>query len=299
MRPLKGTLQRSFGLDGISNLNYAEVIFRPPYTPAEVYAMEASGVAALGFEGVHFSITDHDEYAGNVALLEKQPDLRPRVGIAEELSLRFEGHLFHLGIVGLDQATVGEIHRSIQSAAGEARYDDLFEILHASGCLLILNHPLVHWNGRGIEDIPVGNLLRRYGWAVDAIEFNGMRGVEENAHVLELAREWRKPVVGGGDSHLLVPASALCVSQSSCMRDFIAEVKSGRSVPLIKPDYWAPLGWKLFLRVLCFIAHYRQIAEFRDLPVAEMLNGRRVMLDPIGYASRGLLWLASAIGLAR
>jgi hypothetical protein len=299
MRPLKGTLQRSFGLDGVPNLNYAEMIFHPPYTPEQVYDMEASSVAPLGFQGIHFSITDHDQYVGGAELLGKRPDLKARVAIGEELSLRFEGHLFHLGLVGFPEATVDETHRALQAAASAAQYDELFKLLHASGCLVVLNHPLVHWSGAGPEGIPVGNLMRRYGWAIDAIEFNGMRGAEENSRVLELARTWRKPVVGGGDSHLLVAGGALCVSQSSCMRDFISEVKSGHCVVLVKPDYWAPLGWKLFLRVLFFIAHYRQIAEFRDQAVAEMLKGRRVLLDPAGSASHAFLAFISALGLAR
>jgi hypothetical protein len=126
-----------------------------------------------------------------------------------------------------------------------------------------------------------------------------MRPVEENHKVLDLARNWHKPVVGGGDSHLLVPSSVVCVSQTSSIASFISEVKDGHAVPLIKEDYWAPLGWKLFLRVLCFIAHYRQIASFKDQPVSEMLKDRTVLLDPMGRASRSFLALVSALGLAR
>jgi len=299
MRPLSGTLQRAFGLGGISNLNYGDIVYNPPYTPEDVYRMESLGVAPLGFEDVKFAITDHDEYIGGCRLLEKRPDLEGRVGIGEELSVRFQGHLFHLGLVGLEVNGVDKTHEAIQAAARTGQLDDLFEALGASGCLVILNYPLVHWAGRGVEGIPVADLLGRYGWAIHALEFNGMRPVEENQGVLDLARNWGKPVVGGGDSHLLVPSSVVCVSQASSMADFVAEVKDGHSVPLIKGDYWAPLGWKLFLRVLCFIAHYRQIASYKDQPVSEMLKGRTVLLDPTGHASRGFLALVAALGLAR
>lgn len=299
MRPLSGTLQRAFGLDGIATLNYGDIVYNPPYTPQNLYRMESLGVASLGFDRLQFAITDHDEYIGGFKLLQERPDLQGRVGIGEELSLRFQGHLFHLGLVGLDARDIDETHRTIQAAAREGRFDDLFETLHASGCLVILNHPLVHWGAAGTKGIPVADLLQRYGWAIHALEFNGMRPAEENQGVLDLAREWRKPVVGGGDSHLLVPSSVICVSQACSIADFIAEVKEGLAMPLIKEDYWAPLGWKLFLRVLCFIAHYRQIASFKDQPVAEMLKDRRVLLDPTGHASRGFLALVSALGLAR
>ena len=299
MQPLKGTLQRAFGLDGVPKLNYADVTYNPPYTPEEVYRIESAGVSPLGFRGVHFAITDHDEYAGSLALLRNRPDLGRRIALSEELSVRFKGHLFHLGVSGLQETGIEETHRAMQSAAVGGRHDELFEILHASGALVVLNHPLVPWGPGGVDGIPVADLMARYGWAVHALEFNGMRRPEENLRVLDLARQLGKPVIGGGDSHLLVPSSVVCLTRASCYTDFVAEVKDGHSVPLIKGDYWAPLGWKLFLRVLCFIAHYRQIASFQGQPVAAMLERRKVLLDPTGLASRGFLSLVSALGLAR
>jgi hypothetical protein len=142
-------------------------------------------------------------------------------------------------------------------------------------------------------------LLSRYGWAIHALEVNGMRPREENDRVLELARQWRKPVVGGGDSHLLVASSVLSLSRAGTFKDFIAEVKDGHAVPFVTPDYFAPLKWKLFLRVLFFISRYRQIASYKGQPVAAMLGRRRVLLDPVGSASRAFLALVSALGLER
>src|SRR5580698_6008085 len=59
----------------------------PPYTPENVYQMESSAAAPWGFDGVHFTITDHDEFAGSLALLRGRTDLSSRVAIGEELSL--------------------------------------------------------------------------------------------------------------------------------------------------------------------------------------------------------------------
>ena len=47
------------------------------------------------------------------------------------------------------------------------------------------------------------------------------------------------------------------------------------------------------------MAHYRQIASYKGQPVADMLERRRVLLDPVGSASEGFLALVSALGLAR
>ena len=298
MRPLSGILQRAFGLGGIAGLNYKDIVYNPPYEPEEVYAMESAAAAAFGFQGVHMTITDHDEFAGSLALLRGRPDLNGRVAIGEEVSMWYQGHLFHLGVSGLPESGIDETHSRIQSAARAQRHDELFEVLAASGCLVVLNHPLVFW-GKGPERIPATDLLTRYGWAIHALEVNGMRRREENDRVLELARQWRKPVVGGGDSHLLVASSVISLSQAATFNDFIAEVKDGRSVPFVMPEYFAPLRWKLFLRVLFFMSHYRQIASYRGQPVAAMLESRRVMLDPVGAASRAFLAMVSALGLAR
>ena len=298
MRPLSGVLKRSFGLGGVSDLNYAEITFNPPYSPEDVYHMEAAAAANWGFDGVHLAITDHDEFAGSLALLRRRPDLDGRIALSEELSLWFHGHLFHLGVNHMPESAVEETHSRIQAAARSGRYGELFETLAASGCLVVLNHPLVAW-APGAEKIPVTELLSRYGWAIHALEVNGMRSREENDRVLELARHWRKPVVGGGDSHLLVASSVLSLSQAASFKGFVAEVKEGHAVPFVSPDYFAPLKWKLFLRVLFFISRYRQIASYKGQPVAAMLERRKVLLDPVGFASRGFLSLVSALGLAR
>jgi predicted metal-dependent phosphoesterase TrpH len=298
MQPLKGILQRSFGLGDITNLNYGEITFNPPYTPENVYQMESAAAAPWGFDGAHFTITDHDEFAGSLALLRERPDLNGRVAIGEELSLWYQGHLFHLGLSGLPEKDIDETHARIQSAARGGRHDELFEILASSGCLVVLNHPLVAW-APGAKAIPITDLLTRYGWAIHAFEVNGMRRREENDRVLELARQWQKPVVGGGDSHLLVASSIISLSRASSFKDFIAEVKDGHAVPFVTANYFAPLNWKLFLRVLFFMSHYRQIASYKGQPVATMLERRTVLLDPVGAASSAFLSLVSALGFAR
>jgi len=298
MRPLSGIVQRSFGLGGVANLNYGDVTFNPPYSPEDVYQMEAAMAAKWGFDGVHFTITDHDEFAGNLALRRERPDLNGRTAVSEELSLWFQGHLFHLGVSHMPETGAEETHAQIQAAARGGRYDELFETLAASGCLVILNHPLVAWKP-GAQAIPVTELLSRYGWAIHALEVNGMRTREENDGVLELARQWRKPVVGGGDSHLLVPSSIISLSRAATFKDFVAEVKDGQAVPFVTPEYFAPLNWKLTLRVLFFISRYRQIASYQGQPVAEMLEDRRVLLDPVGLASRAFLGAVEAMGWAR
>jgi len=299
MWPLRGIVRRAFGLDGVSNLTYADLHYNPPYTPDEVLRMETEEARALGFDGVQLAITDHDEISGNIELRERRPADAHRLALGEELSLRFDGHLLHFGITGFPAERAAETHASLQSASRAGKLDDVFELLQATRCLVVLNHPLIPWTPNRDSDVIAQRLLQRYGHAIDALEYNGMRGREENDRVLELARHVNKPVVGGGDSHLLLASSIVCGSGADSYASFVDEVKSGHAVPLIKPDYFAPMRWKLFLRVLHFMVHYREIAHFRGEPVAKMLERRTVLLDPVGKLANAFLSLTSSLGLAR
>ncbi len=298
MAPLRAIVRRSFGLHRVPDLKYADLWFNPPYTPEEVLRMETESVRTLGFDFVQLAITDHDEISGAVELRQRRPAEAHRIALSEELSVRYEGHLFHLGISGLPEKNVSETHAAIQSAAQERRFDDMFDLLKAANCLVVLNHPLIPWS-KGDAHEGALSLLKRYGSFIDAVEFNGMRSRKENARVLELARYVNKPVVGGGDSHLLLASSVICGSGADNYADYVQEVKSGHAVPVIKSDYFAPVKWKLFLRTLHFMANYRQICHFRGEPVATMLEHKPVLLDPVGKVARGFLSLTVALGIAR
>ena len=299
MRPFRGLLQAAFGLAEIADLNYADIYYRSPLTVEDVLLTESASAAALGFAGVHLGITDHDEVAGSLELLRAHPEEAHRNPLGEEISIYFDDYLFHLGVTGMPAEGIEQLHAALQAAARERRLDDLFEMLRASGSLVVFNHPLVPWGKNPGRKIPAEALLSRYGWAIHALEYNGMRSREENDRVLELARHTGKPVVGGGDSHLLLASSVLSLTQAASYQEFAEEVKEGRAVSLVLPTYFAPLSWKIFLRVLYFIAHYRSIGHFRGQPVGELLCGRTVLLDPVGVASRGFLSATSALGLIR
>ncbi len=299
MAPLRAIVRRAFGLHQVPDLTYADLWFNPPYAPEEVLRMESEAVGVLGFDSVQLAITDHDEISGSIELRQRRPADAHRIALSEELSLHFEGHLFHLGVTGLPADSVVETHAAIQSAAQGRRTDEVFDLLQSSGCLVVFNHPLIPWTPNRDPAVASQKLLQRYGHAIHAVEFNGMRSREENNGALELARSFKKPVVGGGDSHLLLASSTICGSSANSYAEFVEEVKGGHAVPLIKKDYFAPVSWKLFLRTLHFMAHYRQICFFRGEPVATMLEHKPVLLDPVGRMAQAFLTLTTALGLAR
>jgi len=300
MRPFSEILQRAFGLEAVENLDYADVHYNPPHTPAQVLKLEFESVRRLGFDSLIFALTDHDNVCGALQLAD-DPEVEPdKIALGEELSVEFRDRLFHLGVIGIPRDQLLKLHNRLQAAAREQRLDELFELLRSTGCLVIINHPLLPWDGKDIQPLPTLEFIEKFGWAIDALEFNGMRRREENDAVLKLARQTRKPVVGGGDSHMLMPSSALCASRDArSLSEFIREVKQGRTATIVRREYYAPLGWKLFLRTLSFIAQYRRIALYKDIPIESVIGKERVLLDPVGRLARGFLCTVSALGLAR
>lgn len=296
MRPFRRLLQQAFGLGGIQDLDYRQLCYHPPYRPDDIWRMETANAARLGVECLLLAITDHDEVAGGLELCRQYSGHARHLALGEELSIWHDGELFHLGLSGLPADRLGEVHASLRALARGGDLDGVFDLLASLGCLVVLNHPLIAWGVDGTGTAPLLGLLRRYSWAIDAVEFNAMRSQAENLGVIALSRRIGKPLVGGGDSHLLLASSALCASKTGSYSDFIAEVKSGWTRPVVLPEYFAPHRWKMFLRVMYFIAHYRQIAEFRGEPVRTRLDGRWVLLDPIGAAARSLLALSGRLG---
>ena len=106
-----------------------------------------------------------------------------------------------------------------------------------------------------------------------------------------------KPLVGGGDSHLLMPSGALCASRATTYAGLHRRGPVGlEHGPSSRASTSRPLRWKMTLRVLSFIAQYRQIAEFRGKPICAMLDGRRVLLDPVSTLAASALRLSNRLG---
>lgn len=296
MRPFKGTLRRAFGLPPGDIVDYRHLCYNPPYHPLEIWQLETASASALGVDHLLLAITDHDEIAGGVELREQLPGHAAQLALGEELTVWFEGSRFHLGVTGLPADGVETLHASLQQHAQDRNLDAVFETLASLHCLTVFNHPLLDWGGGTTAAAPAQALLRRYGWAIDALEINGMRTARENEAVVALAAEVRKPLVGGGDSHLLLASSALTASRATSYAEFVAEVKAGESHVVVTPGYFFPLRWRLALRVLSVIAQYRTIATYKHEPVRSMLGNRWILLDPVGYVARLTLAAAGRFG---
>ncbi len=300
MRPFKGVLQNAFGLEWVTDIDYRDLQYRPPLAPHEVLGQEIEDARKLGIDRALVAITDHDEISGAQEIARTMPGNRDQVILGEEVSFKFHQHIFHLGLLGFQETSQEAQHAELQRAARTGTPDDLFDLLRTLDCLVILNHPLLPAAGIGHGRPPTEELLRRYASAIHALEYNGMRSLEENDRVIALARSIGKPLVGGGDSHSLTPSSAVSGCEGTDgFAGFFDEIKSGFGVPLIKPGCFSPPGWKITLRTLNFIAHYRRVAYYKREPIEKVLRKKRVLLDPVGTLAHGFLRATEALGLLR
>lgn len=300
LRNLNEIFKRSFRDKAKEELDYDNLHYSPPISPEEVYELELASASELGFEKMLLAITDHDKIAASQELLETRPDLRRATVISEELSFSFRDQEFHLGVLGIPAFDADEIHKLLQDQAGEGNVDGLFESLRGSGCLVILNHPLFAMNKHNNHEQLVYSLLRRYGWAIDALEYNGMRRFEENERVLELARVLQKPIIGGGDRHTPLPSTVLSATrEANNFREFFEEVREGRTAAICTPQYFTPHGWKMFVRILYYVEAYRRIVFYKNVPITGFPIDNRIAPDYFADLARFLLRILRALRLVR
>ena len=190
MRPFKGLLQRSFGLAGIPDLDYGQLGYHPPFRPGDIWRMETENARRLGIE--RLLLADHRPRRGGGLARAASAAARP---LGAHRARR--GALDPLRRPRLPPRPVRPAGRTGCTTStprcarppGAASLDAVFEQLDSLGCLVVLNHPLIAWS-RAATEVPALGLLTRYGWAIAALELNGMRsyGGEPARHRAGAAR---------------------------------------------------------------------------------------------------------------
>lgn len=113
--------------------------------------------------------------------------------------------------------------------------------------LIVLNHPF--WLEEGVVEAchrpALSQILAACNGWFHAFELNGTRRWPENRETLELAREWSRPVISGGDRHACEPAACLNLTNAGSFSEFAAEVKEGRSSIAFMPHYREPMPLRI------------------------------------------------------
>jgi hypothetical protein len=196
--------------------------------------LERKQIASLGLRPL-VSLTDHDKIDAGLAL-EDEP-------VSVEWTVPYERSILHLGIHNLPRDSARwwmSAMATHTSAPVESRLPEILgEMGRIPGVLIVLNHPF--WLEEGVAKADhtraLDGFLRECNSLIHAFELNGTRRWSENRAVVELAREWSRPAVSGGDRHACEPAACLNLTNATSFAEFAGEVRSGHSAVLFMPHY--------------------------------------------------------------
>jgi len=212
----------------------------PPLAPMDAYRLEAAQIESLGFPAI-VSLTDHDDIEAAMSLQAVDPS--HDVPISVEWTIPYGPTFFHLGVHNLPPRRARSIMATLAGFTAlpcdtEAR--DILAWLDAMpGVLVVFNHPL--WDEKGVGPVvhreAATKLLRECGPFLHALEMNGLRPWSENRLAIELAKEWDKPVVAGGDRHAVEPNAVLNFTATETFAEFCQEVRDGVSDVFVTTQY--------------------------------------------------------------
>lgn len=215
----------------------------PPLAPRDAYSLEFNQIRSLGLAPI-VSLTDHDDLQAPLSL--QAMETSPHIPISVEWTVPFRNTFFHLGVhnipPGRARATM-DCLKGFTERPLESELSVVLAALHAEpGMLTVFNHPL--WDETGIGEqrhrAAAIALLSEYGQYLHAIELNGLRPWRENSSVLRLARDWGKPVISGGDRHVVEPNATLNLTSAGSFAEFASEIRSGWSDVLLASHYRIP-----------------------------------------------------------
>jgi len=225
----------------------------PPLAPRDAYAVEFDQISSMGLAPI-VSLTDHDDIEAPMSLQAMEDP--QNIPISVEWTVPFRNTFFHLGVHNLPPSRARAWMDQLKAFTERPLESDLRAILaslHAEpGTLTVFNHPLWDEMGIGTEQHRASAiaLLSQYGEYLHAIELNGLRPWSENSSAIRLARDWAKPVISGGDRHVIEPNATLNLTNARGFGEFAAEIRGGWSNVLLASHYRASHATRVFHNIL-------------------------------------------------
>jgi hypothetical protein len=247
-----------------SDLDLARAWWTPPLGPHQAWRLEGSQIAALELDPL-VSLTDHDDIEAPVSLQVLEESKGAPISV--EWTVPFQKTFFHLGVHNLPPADARSLFQEMDAWRRAPLERGLEEILatlaESPGVLVVFNHPL--WDERGIGQqahrAAVGEFLARFGSRVHGLELNGMRPWRENRAVIALAEAVGKPILSGGDRHVLEPNALLNLTCARSLSEFVEEIRAGFSDVLILRHYREPYAVRILHNLLDALKNYEDHAN--------------------------------------
>jgi hypothetical protein len=247
-------------------IDFSRAYWTPPLTPRLAYETEKNQIEnTLGLKSL-VSLTDHDNIEAPVLLRTERETARTPISL--EWSVPYEGTIFHLGVHNLPsrqaQAIMDDLAAYTRSPNEELLCELLAMLSAFSGVLVVFNHPLwtqtcvgVHRDGQVLE-----KFLNCAVQFLHAFEINATRSARENNRVAQLAEQWNRPLVSGGDRHGCAASGALNLTGAETFCEFVEEIRrEQRSHVLLMPQYTEPVSIRTTRTLLDVIRDYPEYPE--------------------------------------
>jgi hypothetical protein len=242
-------------------VDFARAYWTPPLTPKLAYETEKNQIEnTLGLSSL-VSLTDHDNIEAPVLLRRERETAKMPISL--EWSVPFEGTIFHLGVHNLPGRQAQSIMDDLAEYTRRPNEEILCELLAMLDgfpqVLVVFNHPL--WTQSCVGVHREGQVLERFlNCAVEflhAFEINATRSVRENNQVAQLAEQWNRPLVSGGDRHGCAASGALNLTRAETFSEFVGEIRrEQRSHVLLMPQYSEPVSIRTTRTLLDVIRNY-------------------------------------------
>jgi hypothetical protein len=242
-------------------VDFARAYWTPPLTPKLAYETEKNQIEnTLGLSSL-VSLTDHDNIEAPVLLRRERETAKMPISL--EWSVPFEGTIFHLGVHNLPGRQAQSIMDDLVEYTRRPNEQILCELLAMLDgfphVLVVFNHPL--WTQSCVGVHREGQVLERFlNCAVEflhAFEINATRSVRENNQVAQLAEQWNRPLVSGGDRHGCAASGALNLTRAETFSEFVGEIRrEQRSHVLLMPQYSEPVSIRTTRTLLDVIRNY-------------------------------------------
>jgi hypothetical protein len=241
-------------------VDFARAYWTPPLTPKLAYETEKSQIEnTLGLKSL-VSLTDHDNIEASVWLRTVRETAHAPISV--EWSVPFAGTIFHLGVHNLPSSRAQAIMDDLGAYTRnpDDRLCELLAMLDAiPNVLVVFNHPLWTQTCVGVhrDEQALDRFLNCAAQFLHAFEINATRSTKENTRVGQLAEQWERPLVSGGDRHGCAASGALNLTRAETFCEFIREIRHDRrSHVLLMPQYTEPVIIRTTRTLLDVIRNY-------------------------------------------
>lgn len=232
-----------------TQLDFRRAWWTPPCGAGDAYALERASIEdRLGLKAF-VSLTDHDNIEAPMSLrvLEECRD----IPISVEWTVPYAETFFHVGLHNLCPLRARDLVPELAEFTANPVPDRLSGLLEAIDrnpqTLIVFNHPC--WDEKGIgharHAVLVQSFLKEHARWIHALELNGLRPWCENRAVLQLAKEFPKPLISGGDRHALEPNTILDLTNASSFSEFVEQVRKGTTTVFIRNEYREPFALRI------------------------------------------------------